>query len=174
MARSSVKTVDEYLASLPADRAEVVSAVRNEVRRNLPKGYEESMLWGMISYSIPLSRYANTYNDQPLGYAAIAAQKNHFAVYLMGIYGDSERAAEFEEAFVKAGKKLDMGKSCVRFKSMNDIPLRAIGDAIAAMSVDDYIAYYEKSRPQKPARKSAKAPAKEALRAPSRRSAKKR
>ena len=175
MASSSAKTVTEYLASLPADRAKVVGAVRDEVRRNLPNGYEESMLWGMISYTVPLSRYSDTYNDQPLGYAAIAAQKSYYAVYLMGVYGDTERATKFSDAFTRAGKKLDMGKSCVRFKGLDDIPLSAIGDAIAGMSVDDYIDYYEKSRPQKPATKTAKKkPVKKAVKKPAKRSVTKR
>ena len=149
MATSKAATVDEYIAELPAERARVVSAVRKVVLKNLPKGYRESMEFGMISYGIPLERFPDTYNGRPLGYAAIAAQKNHYAVYLMGVYGDPAGERALRDAFAAAGKKLDMGKSCVRFKSLDDIPLDAIGDAVAAMPAERFIALYEASRRKK-------------------------
>ena len=146
MAKSSAATVDEYLAELPEDRRAAISAVREVVLRNLPAGYVETMNWGMISYEIPLERYPKTYNKQPLTYAALGSQKNYCAVYLMGVYGDGEQGGWFKEAFEEAGKKLDMGKSCVRFRTADDLALDAIGKAIAATTPEQYIAIYEKAR----------------------------
>ena len=150
MVSSRATTVEEYLEELPEERRAVVSAVRDLVARNLPEGYRESMSWGMISYCIPLERYPNTYNQQPLGYVAIAAQKNHYSLYLMGVYADSEREKQLREAFRLAGKKLDMGKSCLRFKKLDDLPLEAVGEVISSLPVDEYIAYYEAARAQSP------------------------
>ena len=144
--QSADKSVDDYLASLPPERRKVLSAVRDVVRRNLPKGFEESMTSAGISYEIPLSRYPKTYNKKPLSYAALAAQKNYFALYLMSVYGDAKREQWFRSEFEKAGKKLDMGKSCVRFKSLDDLPLEVIGKTIASTTPDEYIAKYEASR----------------------------
>lgn len=148
MVSSAAKTVESYLAALPAGRRAIISAVRDVVRKNLPKGYVESMGFGMISYSVPLSRLADTYNKQPLMYAALAAQKNYCAIYLMGVYGDGTNAKRFKEGFERAGKRLDMGKSCVRFKTLDDLPLDVIGETIAAVPVDEYVAIYKRSRLQ--------------------------
>jgi Domain of unknown function (DU1801) len=155
----AAKTVEEYLNALPdASRAEI-DVVRDVVLRNLPKGYVEVMEYGMIYYAIPLSRYPETYNGHPLCYAGLAAQKNYNAIYLMGVYGDGGNAKQFTDAFAKAGKKLDMGKSCVRFKSANDLALDAIAESIASMPVDDFIAMYERSRsPTQKKQQSKKAP----------------
>jgi uncharacterized protein YdhG (YjbR/CyaY superfamily) len=146
MASSKAATVEEYLQELPEDRREVVSAVREAIVRNLPDGYTETMAWGMISYGIPLERYPTTYNGQPLGYAALAAQKNSYSLYLMGVYMDAEQEEALKEAFRREGKKLDMGKSCIRFKKAADLPLDAIGELIAATTPERYIAQYEASR----------------------------
>jgi uncharacterized protein YdhG (YjbR/CyaY superfamily) len=146
MARSQATSVAEYLQSLPEERRAVVAAVREVILRNLPEGYRESMNWGLISYGVPLERYPNTYNKQPLCYAALAAQKNHYAVYLMTVYGSAEREAWFREEYRKAGKKLDMGKSCVRFRKLDDLPLELIGRVIAATPPEKFIALYEASR----------------------------
>jgi hypothetical protein len=144
--KSSAATVDEYLAELPADRREVVSRVRDEVLRNLPEGYRESVEWGMICYTIPLERYPDTYNKQPLSYAALAAQKNYYALYLTSPYVDEGQGRWLEDEFRKAGKKLDMGKSCLRFKKLDDLPLDVIGRAIASIPPDAFIARYEANR----------------------------
>lgn len=145
MASSKAATVDEYLAELPDERRAVVAAVRDMVVRNLPEGYTETMLWGMITYGIPLETYPDTYNGQPLGYAALAAQKNHYALYLMSAYtGEQEQAVR--DAFAAAGKKLDMGKSCIRFKKLDDLPLDALGRIIAATPPQAHVARYEASR----------------------------
>ncbi|MGH9119102.1 MAG: iron chaperone [Acidimicrobiales bacterium] len=144
--QSDAKTVDEYLQSLPDDRRAAVAAVRDVIRANLPDGFEEVMQYGMIGYYIPLERYPDTYNGQPLGVAALANQKNHMAMYLTGIYADDAEASWFKDQWRSAGKKLDMGKSCVRFKTLDDVPLDVVAEAIARTSVDDFIASYERSR----------------------------
>ena len=141
MAKSQV---DAYLKSLPADRREVVATLRDLVLKNLPKGYEESLEWGYPTYQIPLAKYPDTYNKRPLCYAAIAAQKNHYAVYLMCVYQDEKLLAQLKADFAKAGKKLDMGKSCIRFKQLEDLPLPAIGRAVKAVTPAKYIAAYER------------------------------
>jgi hypothetical protein len=146
MVSSAATTVAKYLASLPAERRKVIAAVRGIIRRNLPKGYREVMNWGMISYEVPLSRYPDTYNGQPLIYVALAAQKNFYAVYLTCVYHDAKRAAWFRDAFKAAGKKLDMGKSCLRFKRLDDLPLEVIGQAVASTSLEQRIAIHEASR----------------------------
>jgi len=146
VARSLEKSVDAYLESLPAERREVVKTLRELVLKNLPKGYEESFEWGYPTYEIPLAKYPDTYNKRPLAYAAIAAQKHHYAVYLMCVYQDAKLRARLEDDFAKAGKKLDMGKSCIRFKRLEDVPLPAIGRAIRAVPPAKYIAAYEKVR----------------------------
>jgi hypothetical protein len=146
MVQSAAQTVKGYLDELPKERRAVIAKVRDMIRRNLPAGYEEAMGYGMITYSIPLSRYPETYNGQPLLYVALAAQKNNYAVYLTGSYGDPTRAAKLKAGFKAAGKKLDAGKSCIRFKKLEDLPLDVIGEAIADIPADELIARYEKSR----------------------------
>jgi hypothetical protein len=146
MAASDAATVAEYLASLPEERRKELSAVRATVRKHLPRGYVEGMHYGMIYYHIPLSRFPETYNGHPLCYAGLAAQKNHLALYLMGAYGSPESATRLKDGFRRAGKTLDMGKSCIRFKRAADLPLAVIGEAIASLAPDEYIALYEKSR----------------------------
>jgi len=143
MATSKAATVEEYLAELPAERREVVSKVRAIVRRNLPKGYDETMQSGMISYGLPLSRFPDTYNGEPLGYVALAAQKNYFALYLMAPYMDPEQRKLLESAFKRAGKKMDMGKSCLRFRKLDDLPLDAVGEIIASTPPEKLIAHHE-------------------------------
>jgi len=140
MTTSSATAVKEYLDDLPKDRRAVVAKVRKMVLKNLPKGYRESISWGVISYEIPLQRYPDTYNKKPLCYVGLAAQKNHFALYLMGAYASPEQAAALKAALAKTGKKLDMGKSCLRFKKVEDLPLDAIGNIIASLSPDKMIA----------------------------------
>jgi hypothetical protein len=146
MAKSKATTVESYLDELPADRREVVSAVRQVLLRHLPAGYREAMNWGMIVYEVPLERYPKTYNGQPLGYVALAAQKNYFSLYLMSVYQDSEDERRLREEFRRAGKKLDMGKSCIRFRKLDDLPLEVIGRVVAGTSPEEFIARYEASR----------------------------
>lgn len=146
MAMSRATTVDEYLNELPPDRRAVLSAVRDQVQENLPSGYEERMSSGMITYELPLEKYRNTYNGKPLCFAGLAAQKNHFALYLIGLYEDPAAAKRFKAEAEKAGKKLDIGKSCIRFKKLEELPLDVIGKTIASMPPEKFIKQHEKSR----------------------------
>jgi len=142
----AIKTVEEYLASLQVDKKETIQAVRDTILKNLPAGFEEIIAYGMLSYVIPLKRYPDTYNKQPLMLAALASQKNYFAVYLMITAGDKKNEEWFKDEYKKSGKKLDMGKSCVRFKKLDDLPLELIGKVIKRISVEQYIKIYETGR----------------------------
>jgi len=144
--QSSAKTVDAYIASLPEDRRETISRLRALVLENLPDGYEETMNWGMISYEIPLRVYPNTYNKQPLSYIAIASQKNHCSLYLTGLYARPGGEESFRKTWEKSGKKLDMGKSCIRFKTLDELELDLIAETISATTPKDYIRLYEQVR----------------------------
>jgi hypothetical protein len=153
MVSSAAPTVPAYLKELPAERRAVVSKVRAVVRKHLPPGYRESMGYGMIGYCVPLSRYPDTYNGQPLGYVGLAAQKNNYALYLMGCYMDRKSEALLRDGFRKAGKKLDMGKCCLRFKRLEDLSLETIGAIVERMPVEELVARYEKNRPKKNSKK---------------------
>ena len=149
--QSKATTVDEYVASLPEDRREAISAVRKVILTNLPKGYEEGMQWGMPSYFVPLSAYPSGYNcqpDQPLPFVGLASQKNHMAFYGFCIYMDEVLKNRFVEEWKKTGKKLDMDKSCVRFKKLEDVPLKVIGDAVKREPMKKYIKQYEEQLQQ--------------------------
>jgi hypothetical protein len=154
MASSKAKSVAEYLNELPAERRSAIEAVRKVILKNLDKGYEEGMQYGMIGYYVPHARYAPGYHcdpKQPLPFAGLASQKNYVSIYLMGVYcgcadgskGETAEAKWFRTAWAKTGKKLDMGKACVRFKKLEDVPLDVIGQAIARIPAKDYIARYE-------------------------------
>jgi len=161
MVTSAAATVSEYLASLPPDRRSALEAVRKVIRKRLPPGYVEGMQFGMIGWAVPLSRYPDTYNGQPLGIAALASQKGYMSVYLMGVYGDPALRRWFEDAYHATGKRLDMGKSCVRFRTLDDLALDVVGEAVARVSVDDLVAQAEAARGGKAkAKPKAKAPAK--------------
>jgi uncharacterized protein YdhG (YjbR/CyaY superfamily) len=149
--KSQARTVEEYLEALLPERREPLSAVRGVILANLPEGFEEGMNWGMISYEIPLSRYPKTYNKQPLMMAALASQKNFMALYLTGVYGDPETGAWFRERYAASGKKLDMGKSCIRFRRLEDLPLELVGEVIRRCTVEAFIERYERSRGKKEA-----------------------
>jgi hypothetical protein len=146
MVTSNAPTVDDYLAELPPERRSIVASVRDLVRRNLPEGYRETMNWGMISYELPLERYPDTYNKQPLTYAALAAQKNSYTLYLTSIYSDPDRKKWLEREFTKAGKKLDMGKSCLHFKRLEDLPLDVIARVIGGTPPEQFIEQHEAGR----------------------------
>lgn len=146
MASSKAKTVEEYLAELPEDRRAVIASVRALVNRHLPDGYVEAMSWGMIAWEVPLSRYPTTYNKQPLPYVALAAQKQYYALYLTVCYANSAQDVVLRNAYADAGRKLDMGKSCLRFKSTDNLLPEVIGGVIASTPVDTLIAQYEASR----------------------------
>jgi hypothetical protein len=132
--------------NLPADRRDAIAAVRNVIRAHLPNGYEETIGGGMIVYTVSLSRYANPPKKQPLWYAALAAQKSYNSLYLMSAYGSKDHARRLRDGFEKSGKKLEMGKSCIRFLSADDLDLDVIGELIASVPVDKWIAIFEASR----------------------------
>jgi hypothetical protein len=155
MFQGKAKSPEELLAGLPPDRREALAKVREVVLANLPPGYVESMQYGMIGYGIPLERYPDTYNGQPLAYAALANQKNHMALHLMSVYGNPEEERWFKQRYAESGKKLDMGKACLRFKRLEDLPLDLIGESIARTSVERYIAGYEAARGEMAGRRRA-------------------
>lgn len=144
--KSQAATVDEYLQGLPEDRRGIVAAVRDAINARLPDGYEEVMEWGMITWQIPLADYPDTYNKKPLCIASLASQKNHLAVYLMGLYAESDDEAWFRQQYADAGMALDMGKSCVRFKGLDEVLLPAVAGAIERIPPAKLIANYETAR----------------------------
>jgi uncharacterized protein YdhG (YjbR/CyaY superfamily) len=146
MVQSQAETVEAYLEELPPERREVVSQMRELILENLPNGYRETMSWGMISYEVPLETYPNTYNGKPLGYIGLAAQKRHYALYLMAVYQNPEQLKALEAAFEAAGKRMDMGKSCLRFRRVEDVPLETIAGLVASTTPEQFIAMYEQSR----------------------------
>ena len=146
MVSSQAATVAEYLDELPEERRAVVARVRQTVLDHLPAGYQETMRWGMISYEIPLERYPDTYNGQPLAYIGLAAQKRHYALYLMGVYADSAQERHLREVYAQRGLRLDFGKSCLRFRRLEELPLDLIAELVAATPPEALIAQYEASR----------------------------
>jgi hypothetical protein len=143
MVSSRADTVEAYLKELPAERSRDIAQLRSVIREHLPQGFQETMQYGMIAFVVPTSRYPDTYNGQPLAVIALASQKNYMSLYLSGVYGSRELREWFEAAFVETGKKLDMGKSCVRFKRLDDLPLEVIGEAVSRVSVDGFVAMSE-------------------------------
>ena len=160
-------TVEEYLASLPEDRRAALEAVRAVVLANLRGGYTEGVAYGMIGYCVPHTLYPAGYHcdpRMPLPFASLGSQKNHMAIYLMCLYGSASEEKRFRAEWSKSGKRLDMGKSCIRFRKVEDLALDVLGEAIARVPVAKYIANYEKAmssrRPGKGARGKPKAGAK--------------
>lgn len=146
LAKSSAELVEGYLAELPPDWRESISAVRDLILSHLPTGYVETMQRGMVAYVIPLEKYSVTYSGHPLVYAQLASQKAYMSLYLMNIYGDQAAERWFVDQSKAAGNKLDMGKSCVRFKRLAVLLLDVIGKAIARTSVAEFVEVYEASR----------------------------
>lgn len=150
-------TVDQWLASVPAGRKDAIDAVRDAVNEHLPQGYEETVDWGMLAWVVPLSTFADTHNGRPLMLAALGAHTKRMTIYLMTVYGDAGIRSEFETAYKKTGKKLDIGGSCVHFKTLDDLPLDVVGNAIARVAVDKYVERYRQSRIKRsPKKKSSK------------------
>lgn len=146
MTRPQATTVAQYLAQLPPERRAALARVRRVIRKHLPHGYRETMNWGMITYEVPLSRYPRTYNGKPLCFAALAAQKGYSTFHLMPVYGDAALTRQLRDGFKKAGKKLDMGKACIRFRRAEDLALDAVGKAVASWPLKRFIAAAEQSR----------------------------
>jgi hypothetical protein len=139
-------TVAEYLAALPDDRRQAIEAVRRVILQNLDKDYEEGIQYGMIGYYVPHRVYPAGYHcdpRQPLPFMGLGSQKNYMSLYMMCIYGNSDRAEKFRQAWAKTGKKLDMGKACIRFKRVDDLALDVIADAIKAVPAKNYAEYCE-------------------------------
>lgn len=158
--QSKATTVAQYLEELPADRREAISAIRDVIRKNLPRGFEEGMQYGMIGYFVPHKLYPAGYHcnpEQPLPFASLASQKNHMALYTMMVYGDPETHAWLVKAWADAGHKLDMGKCCIRFKKLDAVPLDVVAQLFRKVTVKQYIAFYETTRTghAKPAKKKA-------------------
>ncbi|MCB1626601.1 MAG: DUF1801 domain-containing protein [Xanthomonadales bacterium] len=153
--QSKATTVDAYLAELPPEKHAVIAPLRQLILDNLPAGFEEGMQYGMIGYSVPHSIYPAGYHcnpRQPLPYASLAAQKNHYGLYLCAVYADNACDNErgdggwFRQAWQSSGKKLDMGKGCVRFRKLDDVPLDVVAEAFRRISVADFVAQYEAAR----------------------------
>jgi hypothetical protein len=146
---SDASTPEEYIAGLPQERADAISKLRTAIGQNLPRGFEETMSYGMIGYVVPHSIYPDGYHcspELPLPFMSIASQKNFVALYHMGIYADKELLGWFVGEYPKFVKtKLDMGKSCIRFKNTENIPYGLIGELCNRMTVMDWIALYEKN-----------------------------
>jgi uncharacterized protein YdhG (YjbR/CyaY superfamily) len=147
MVSSAAVTVSDYLNELQEDKRPVMLALRASIQKNIPKGFQECMQYGMISYVVPHSLYPAGYHcesRQPLPFLSLAAQKNHIAVYHMGIYADPQLLSWFQEAFAtRYPYKLDMGKSCMRFKKPDQVPVDLIGELASKMSPKDWISLYE-------------------------------
>lgn len=133
-------TPKAWIDGLPEERRSAIRKIRAVIRKRLPKGYAESMRWGMLTYEVPLKTQPDTYNGQPLMYAALGSSKGHMTLYLMGVYAHEPTKELVTDAWKASGKRLDMGKSCLRFKTLDDVPLDVVGDAIAAFEVDEFIA----------------------------------
>ncbi len=146
--QSKATTVDAYIAELPEDRQKIINEFRKVIKKNMPKGFQECMNYGMIGWVVPHTKYPSGYHcnpKDPLPFMGLASQKNSVNFYHMGIYGDPKLLKWFTEAHAKASpKKLDMGKSCVRYKKQEDIPFTLIGELAAKLSPDQWIAQYEK------------------------------
>ena len=143
---STAETVEDYLEELPADRRDVVQRVRVLVNEHLPEGYVECMQYGMISWVVPLERYPTTYNRQPLAVLSLAAQKSAYSLYLMGLYADEDTAERFRRRWVATGRRLDMGKSCLRFRRFEDLDTELIGEAVEGLGVDEFVEAAERAR----------------------------
>jgi len=151
--KSGATTVAEYLAELAPDRRAAIETVRGEILANLPDGYEEAMNWGMISYQVPLETFPDTYNGKPLLYAGLASQKNHMALYLTAVYAGEGSREAFRDAYRATGKKIDMGQSCVRFRKLEDLPLKLIGQTIRSVDVATFVTETEAARQEHKKRK---------------------
>jgi Domain of unknown function (DU1801) len=157
--QSDAKTVDAYIAQLPPERQAAINAVRKIIKANLDPAFEEGMLYGMIGYFVPHSLFPAGYHcdpSKPLCFAGMASQKNHLSVYVMTLYGDTKHLELFKQDWAKSGKKLDMGKCCIRFKKVEDLDLIALGKAVGRVRAREYIASYEQSRSESTKSKAAK------------------
>jgi uncharacterized protein YdhG (YjbR/CyaY superfamily) len=142
----TASAVAAYIARLPAARRQELQRVRRVVRKHLPAGYEETLTSGMIAYEVPLAKYADTYHGRALWYAALAAEKNHLSLHLMPVYGSSRLAQQLRDGFKTAGKKLDMGKACIRFHTADELALDAIAEVVASTPLEQFVAIAKAAR----------------------------
>jgi hypothetical protein len=154
--QSKAKTASEYLKSLPPDRKQIITDLRDVILKNLPKGFEETMQYGMITYVVPHSLYPPGYHAKPsnaLPFISLASQKNHIAVYHMAVYEGALHDWFIKECTKVSDKKLDMGKSCIRFKKPEDVPVKLIGTLASKMTPKQWISIYEESLKSRPSKK---------------------
>jgi Domain of unknown function (DU1801) len=144
--KSQSTTVPEFLAQLAPDRRQEVERVRAEIRRHLPAGYEEAISRNMLVYQVPLGQYPDTYNGHPLWYVALASEKSYLSLHLMPVYGNDALAARLADGFTAAGKKLNMGKACIRFQTESDLALDAVGEIVASIPMDRWIKVAQAAR----------------------------
>ena len=143
MTSTNKTTIAEYLKGIPTDQRTEIKKVRELIKKNIGEGFKESINWGMISWEVPLSTYPDTYNKKPLHFIGLATQKNNISLYLMCIYQTPELLEELDKGFKRIGKKPNMGKSCIRFKHTDDIPMTEIGKIIKKITLKKFIAAYE-------------------------------
>lgn len=146
MAPKSRPMVAQFLAQLPLARRREVERVRKVIRQHLPPGYEETISKNMLVYQVPLTRFADTYNRQPLWYVALASEKSYLSLHLMSVYGDAAQAQRLKDGFRAAGKKLEMGKACVHFKTADDLPLDVVGAVVASTPLDRWVEIAQAAR----------------------------
>ncbi len=161
--QSQAKTVAAYLKELPADRRSAISAIRDVIRKNLTPGFEEGMLYGMIGYYVPHFLYPAGYHcdpKQPLSFACLASQKNYMSLYMLSCDASGNDESWLRDQFAQAGKRLDMGKSCIRFKKLEDLPLEVVAEAVRRTTVEQHIASYEAALEKNAEAKSARGAAK--------------
>ena len=139
MAKQSQPTIPEFLAQLPPERRREVERVRALIRQHLPPGYEESISKSLLVYQVPLTRYSDTYNRQPLWYVALASEKSYLSLHLMSVYADAAQLQRLKDGFEAAGKKLDMGKACIHFQTADDLALDVIGSLVASVPLDRWV-----------------------------------
>jgi len=146
MATKTQHSVSKFLAQLPPARRREIGRVRALIREHLPAGYEEVVSKHMLVYQVPLGRYSDTYNGQPLWYIALASEKSYLSLHLMSIYGDPVQSQRLKDGFRSTGKKLDMGKACIHFENVDDLPSDVVGGIIASMPVDRWIEIAQAAR----------------------------
>ena len=146
MVYSTAESIEQYISELPEPRNTEITQLLGLIRENLPDGFDEAMAWGMIVFQVPMEISGPTYNKQPLMAVALASQKNHISFYLTSIYASKELTNEFHNRWQKSGKKLDMGKSCVRFRSLDQADLETLGWAVSLLNPKEFTQMYLKAR----------------------------
>lgn len=146
MVSSAALTVEQYLMELDEPRKSEITEILNLLRKSLPEGFDEVMAWGMIVFQVPFSVSGPTYNNQPLAAVALASQRNYISVYLTSVYASEQLTEEFRQRWSRNGKKLDMGKSCVRFKYLEDADLDTIAWAVSLFDPKQIVEQYLAAR----------------------------